>query len=137
MNQALLARLVILSTVIVAVTRPAIYTWPIRTIGMEGWLEPVAIAGSLMAVLFIASPILAAVLFLMGKRVCFIWLGLFGFAAFTFGVTPIPLVQYLYTENVALNSVFIGAANLGLVLLAAYLYIVSKSLKRDAASGAA
>lgn len=29
---------------IVAVTRPAIYTWPIHTIGMKGWLEPIVMA---------------------------------------------------------------------------------------------
>ena len=132
MNRALVARLAILSTVVVAVTRPAIYTWPIRTIGMEGWLEPLAVAGSILAVLFIASPILAAVLYAIGKRVCFIWLGIFGFVSFAFGVTPIPLVQHLYTENVALNSVFIGGANIVLVVLAAYLYIVNKHLQGDA-----
>lgn len=87
--------------------------------------------------LFIACPILAAVLYVMEKRACFIWLGLFGVSAFTFGVTPFPLAQHLYTESVALNSVFIGLANAALVVLAAYLYIVNKSLKRDAASGAA
>lgn len=109
-----------------------IYTLLFRSFGHEGFSHPAMIGTNILSIVFIVSPILAVYFYLKNNNASYFWLGLFSVPAFTFGLTPIPFATYLYTNDTQLNTVFIAATNIALIVTSWYLYRANKAFKRDA-----
>ena len=115
----------------------SIYTSPIRFYGLVGYWSAPSLAGNILAVLFLLIPALAVIGQLRKWKTAFIWLGLYPFVAFMFGVVPIPFATHLYTADKALNTYFIAGVDILWVGITVWLYWLIKrsnpTLKRDCA----
>ena len=123
-------------TLLTALSKYEIYTWPLRAFGGQGFYHPAMIGANLLSILFLAGPLLALYFYLRKSNACYFWLASFSVPAFIFGVVPIPFENYLYTSSVHINTVFIALLDIALVVLCWCLYRVNKLSKRDAVTGA-
>ena len=136
MNITRITQITIGLTLITAISKYGIYTWPFRTLGHDGFFHPAIMGSNLLSILFILSPILAAYFYRQNNNVCYFWLGLFALPAFMFGVVPIPFANYLYTDNTQINGVFIAMIDIALVAISWFLYRANKALQSTPKSGA-
>ncbi len=113
--------ILIVLSVITAISKYGIYTLPFRTFGMLGYWHPLSVIGNLMSVIFVIAPLLSAYSFYKKKRQWHLWTSLFLLVAFFFGVVPIPFADYFYSEIPNLNSIFIAVVN-GSCLIAVFAF---------------
>lgn len=104
-----------------------IYTMVIRFYGATNYWTPLLIGTSLLGLAFLVLPLLAVIGLWKDWRSSYLWMGLYPVVAFLFGVVPVPFANYLYTDNSALNTVFIGIANLCVVILAIWLFLQTRA----------
>lgn len=131
MNLLHMERVVLISVLLAALPKYAIYLSPLRSLGAVGYFHPASIMMNLLAILFIVSPLMAAYLHFRRRPSRFFWLAAFVVPAMTFGVVPVPFAETLYTDNVERNTIAIWVVNLIYFLVVAYLYLIQRKSNSD------
>ena len=109
-----------------AITTYEIYTMPFRYFGMDGYLHPAVLAGDILAISFLLSPLFALFFYKKKSNACYFWLGFFAVPALAFGATPIPFLDYLYSKDHVQNATVIASINIIYVCGVCYLYTINK-----------
>lgn len=121
-----ITRIAIIVPLVSAITTYEIYTMPFRYFGTDNYWHPAILAGNILAILFLLSPLLALFFYKKKSNACYFWLGFFALPAFAFGATPIPFLDHLYSNDHVQNTIVIASINIIYVCGVCYLYAINK-----------
>ena len=122
MTKKRIAQFIALGQVLVALPLYGIYTAPLRFFVAVGYWAPMNMLTNVLGIVFLVLPLLALYGVSTDRTYGYWSLGLFPVVALAFGVTAIPLVNYLYGTDMMLNTVFIIVINVVVILAAIWLY---------------
>ena len=122
-----LSQYVAIGELAVALPLYGIYLLPFRA-AADGSQETFPIAMAVLSVAFLLLPIIALAGVSRAAWWGYLAMGLFpAVAGVVFGVTAMPLVQYLYGFAPQFATVYIAIINAGVSVLSAYLYRAEKA----------
>ena len=126
MNNILIAKSIATLELASALPLYGIYSAPIRFYGADNYWTLLSLGSNLLGLCFIVLPLFAVIGIYRGWRVSYACMGLYPIVAFMLGATPVPFLTHLYTNDLLLNTVFIGIINALALSAVIWLFILSK-----------